>query len=128
MDGPVGQFDSSPGTVRGCQFIDGCWVLTPYIWMEGDHVLVALARNFEPVDGDSDGFDEAFTRIQVGITDPVGGGVFPIGTPGYTYAVWSCSPCTSVPEPTTIALLIAVLPAAIAIRRGARRRSSLISL
>ncbi|MBM3395697.1 MAG: hypothetical protein FJY37_13915 [Betaproteobacteria bacterium] len=114
VDGPSGQFDSFSGTVRGCQFIDGCWILTPYLRDVGHGVNVALARNFEPVNGDPDSFDLAYTGTQVGIDDPVGGGAFPSGTVGYTHAVWTCDPCTPIApiqEPKTLALLLSMIVA-----------------
>lgn len=96
VDGLDGQFDASPELTNGCGDLSQCLVLTPYF--DGTSLVpFSMAVNISEsvVDVVSSGV------LGVGAVDT---GVEGIDDGGfYTWAVWS--PSSTVPEPSSLALL-----------------------
>jgi hypothetical protein len=95
VNGPLGQFDSTPSLTAGCSGASECLVMTPYgvIFSSEvpDEVQAAVTQN---------GAQDASDSIADG---GVLRGLDTTAADIYTWAVWS--PSQSVPEPGTLALL-----------------------
>ena len=116
MDGPWGQFDSSPELTRGCPTGDSnCAVITVYDLNSIGHINVQ-ARNLDPFTWHNHPSQiEVFGDLM--ITDCCWSPAHDHGVDGdVTFAVWTLS---AVPEPST-ALLLGIGLSALAVRRKNR--------
>jgi hypothetical protein len=120
-----GFLDDRPGLTQGCNnggpsgFSDfrECTALTPYAFSGGTELLAGFATNYGDVfDGDP------LMQDHAALSSIVGGGT--ATSVVQTFAVWSRSPVTAVPEPSTFALLCAGL---IALARPSSRRARRIA-
>jgi len=104
VDGPMGNFDSSPNKVRGCGNLYACSSLIPYdLLTSGGNTYVMLLA----------AFNHRFEYSQFGPNDIVtGGGLLDRSTADdeainpRNYAIFELAPPpSSIPEPASIALM-----------------------
>lgn len=88
-------FDTDPETTRGCSYIGGCTVMTPYVALPVIAYMYAAAAT----NGTDDTYDES---NQVYGWSPT----YDITVhSNFAWAVWSRSTGSEVPEPSSLALL-----------------------
>lgn len=112
IDVGIYTFDHDPQYTRGCTNVAECRTFTPYSLTGLGLAEVASAVNYNPITTNSDGVMTTSIPPSADLTSEA----------NRTYAVWTPTVVTAVPEPTTSALMAAGLFAATAFRR--RRKQS----
>lgn len=100
----LGEFDDFPGKTNGCGFTLFCNISTPYfISTTGDTIWMINARNYSLASATPDSTEWAgnAARSVLDYSD----------NSGHVWAVWTLSNISSIPEPASLLLLIASLPA-----------------
>lgn len=100
VDSAQGLFGSDPTLTNGCINTELCQVFTPFPPTPEGFPSFAIALNYAASVLTAD-------TVQVYITNRPFGDTTNI--PGYTYAVWSLTPVSEIPEPSTIWLAVLAL-------------------
>lgn len=109
----IGEFDSAPNRTYGCSFLILCVVASPtYASTASDDLAWVLASN-----GDD---DRVFDRVEIGGNAARSQLDFTREI-AYVWGVWSASAVQQVPEPASMALVLAGLLALVSIRYGSKR-------
>lgn len=100
-DSSAGQFDSSPWLTSGCtSAVSSCYVVTPFELqvpggVTGTGILAGFLRNWSGASGNEDSVGaQAYSEYGYAYPDPA------------VYAVWNLTSPFSVPEPSSILLML----------------------
>ncbi len=93
VNGPAGDFDTQPASVRGCENALACNIITPWLVdvSGGDFIRVVLTSNFDGVNSDIRQQDVISRLFDYSTQDQ------------FTYAIWTAAP---VPLPAALPLLV----------------------